>query len=142
MWSLKLIIYFLVWTGMLQVYCWVRWGFLWENHYGENKEALSIAVNFPRAWPSWRVGHPTVLTGNYQTHSAAQRAQMSEDGASLPVSLFLLAVSPRESLPFSLQSPAGPGGEAEQPEIMLLILFSFPHGITELHLGKGNKGGH
>lgn len=68
------------------------------------------ALAFLAGWAS------TALPGSYQTHSAAPRAQTSEDGASLPVPLLLLAVSPWESLPFSLQSPAGPGGEADHTE--------------------------
>lgn len=36
-----------------------------EEKGGINKEASSIAANFPRAWTFWRVGHPIVLTGYY-----------------------------------------------------------------------------
>lgn len=136
MWSLKLIIYFLVWTGMLQVYFWVGWGFLWEDHIWRRKEGSmrkpqASLQTFPEPGLSGRLGISLCLLviTRYTQLLNGLPSRFSLPAGCLSLGVF--AIFPAES--------CWPLWGSRPNRGMLLILFSFPHGITEPHLGKGNK---
>ena len=129
---------------MLQVYFWAGWGFLWENHIrrrkeGSTKKPQASLQTFPETGLSGPLGISLCLLGITrwaQPLNGLRCQRMSLPSCfSLPagcLSLGVFAIFPAES--------CWPWWGSRPNRGMLLILFSFPHGITEPHLGKGNKG--